>query len=273
VTTVAPTTDLPALLDLLDRDGIVTLPGVVGPTALERLTDALDRVYAEHARKRAVAADGSLHLLEFLGHDRSFPELVDVERVLRVVAGGLGWNIQVYHSHLDVHPPQRGREPPTWRWHRDGGRQQADLGPRAPRLSLKVAYPLSDLTAPGRGNMLVLPGSHRLGRLKPSAGADPLGAVPVLAAPGSAVVFDPRLWHARGHNRSATTRKLLFLAYSYRWVRPRGDPLAGIDATELDPLRRQLLGGAASEHGHWFPREEDVPLRRWIESRPSEVAC
>ncbi len=256
---------LEARLELLAGRGLVALTGVLDDAALAALTAAVDRAYEHELRRGGTAADGSLHLLEFLGRDPAFLGLLDVEPVLELVAASLGWNIQVYHCHLDVHPPLPAAAPWRWRWHQDGGRQQSDLG-RGARLSLKACFVLSDLSEPGRGNMLVLPGSQRLRRLA-FRETDPPGAVPVLAAPGTALVFDPRLWHARGDNRSQITRKLLFLAYGYRWLRPRGNPLDELAGARLRPLRRQLLGGAVSEHGHWFPTADDVPLRAWLEAR------
>jgi ectoine hydroxylase-related dioxygenase (phytanoyl-CoA dioxygenase family) len=110
-------------------------------------------------------------------------------------------------------------------WHQDGGVQNRDLetSPR-PRMSVKVAYFLTDVSVPGRGNFVVLPGSHRLDAIdRPRAGNDVPGAVPILADPGDAVMFDRRLWHMRSPNRSRLTREALFLAYAYRWVRPRDD--------------------------------------------------
>ena len=82
-------------------------------------------------------------------------------RTLATIVDVLGPNIFMYHCHLDVHPPED--EPPrSWRWHQDGGIQNRDLetDPR-PRLSLKVAFFLTDLRSPDRGNFLVVPGSHR----------------------------------------------------------------------------------------------------------------
>ncbi len=55
----------------------------------------------------------------------------------------------------------RGPSPRKWMWHQDGGIQNHDLEthPR-PRMSVKVAYFLTDVGEPGRGNFSVLPGSH-----------------------------------------------------------------------------------------------------------------
>jgi ectoine hydroxylase len=237
----------------LQQDGYVIVEDALGPEATRRLTDAVDRVWA------AERPDGTaLHLLGFLGRDAAFVELVDHPATFPLVYGELGWNIYVYHCHLDVHPPLD--EAPRWRWHQDGGRQNLELESPRPRLSLKVAYFLTDVEAPEQGALRVIPGSHLRDTLP--RGREPEEAIPLLVRSGSAVVFDRRLWHARGDNRSERTRKALFYGYTYRWIRPRDD--LGLSAEQLDtldPVRRQLLGGGTSAIGYWIPTEEDVPLR------------
>ncbi len=114
----------------------------------------------------------------------------------------------------------------------------------------------------------MLPGSHRLNRLDGrELGIRPREAVPVLGKPGTAVVFDRRLWHARSDNHSALTRKVIFLGYTYRWIRPRDDAVVPA-ATRLrcSPIRRQLLGDGTSRTGYWIPTEDDVPLRAVLQS-------
>ena len=161
----------------------------------------------------------------------------------------------------------RGPSPRTWMWHQDGGIQNHDLEthPR-PRMSVKMAYFLTDVGEPGRGNFSVIPGSHLRDTIdRPSNEDNDLaGAIPVLARPGTAVLFDRRLWHMRGENRSSITRKALFYAYTFRWVRARDDirippELFGT----ITPVRAQLLGAGSSAIGHWMPEQEDVPLRGW----------
>jgi ectoine hydroxylase len=257
-------------LGALDRDGFVVLSRVLDPGACDRLEAAVDAVYEEERRAGRLGHLGALHLLGALERAPGLLELVDLPAALSVVAVGLGPNIYVYHSHLDVHPPA-GNEEPAWRWHQDGGRQNLELetDPR-PRLSIKVGWFLSDLSEPGRGNLTVIPGSHASNALaKPEHGGTmPAGAEEILAPRGSAVIFDRRLWHARSENSSQLTRKVAFVAYTYRWVRPRESiQLSGRLAT-LAPLRRQLLGGAAgADTSHWLPAEEDVPLRAWLAER------
>jgi ectoine hydroxylase-related dioxygenase (phytanoyl-CoA dioxygenase family) len=150
-------------------------------------------------------------------------------------------------------------------WHQDGGVQNRDLEttPR-PRMSLKVAYFLTDVSEPGRGNFVVLPGSHRQDTItRPADGSNDLpGAVPILAEAGDAVVFDRRLWHMRGDNRSTITRKALFLAYTYRWIRPRDDlALPASIVAKMSPVQRQLAGIDTDDPiGFWMPDRHAIPL-------------
>ena len=217
--TVAPERWSASIGARLDEDGYVLLPGALDPAFVDQLFAAVDDVWTRHRGRSA--STSALHLLAFLREDRRFVRLLDHRPVLDVIAEALGPNIFMYHAHLDVHPPEH--EPvTTWMWHQDGGIQNRDLetSPR-PRMSVKVAYFLTDVTVPGRGNFVVLPGSHRRDAIeRPSGGTNEMpGAIPILAAPGDAVLFDRRLWHMRSPNRSDVTRKALFLAYTYRWVR------------------------------------------------------
>ncbi len=242
----------------MDRDGLAVVEDAVTAAELIELTEAVDRVY------EAECADGPLHRLAFAGLDPSFLKLVAHPVTLPLVTGALGWNIQMYHCHLDVHPVTEVSELGKWRWHQDGGRQNVDLESPRPRLSLKVAYFLTDVPSSRHGPLWVLPGSHTRDTLEQPANGSPQpdGAVPLLLSRGTAVVLDRRLWHARGDNRVGAARKALFYAYTYRWIRPRDD--LGLDpgtVATLDPVTRQLLGSGTSEIGHWIPTDDDVPLR------------
>ncbi len=247
-----------ASLRKLDSDGFVLLEGALDPERVARLTGAVDRIWHERG-------NGSmLHLLGFVGLDDAFVELVDHPAALSLVCDALGPNVFLYHCHLDVHPPLARAPAPAWRWHQDGGCQNVDLGASRPRLSLKVAYFLTDVEHADQGAMWLIPGSHTRDRLeRPVNGSDrPPGAEPLLVRAGTAVLFDRRLWHARGDNLSDRTRKALFYAYTHRWIRPR-DELLGVNDELLarqDAVRRQLLGAGTAAIGYWMPGAEDVPL-------------
>jgi ectoine hydroxylase-related dioxygenase (phytanoyl-CoA dioxygenase family) len=242
------------VLDEFERSGFVIVPGALRPAEVDRLEAAVDRVWEEEA-----GSVGPLHRLAFAGLDDAFLELVDHPACLSLVAGALDWNVYVYHCHLDVHPPEAlGR--PRWRWHQDGGRQNVELASPRPRLSVKVAYFLTDVPTAEHGALRVVPGSH--GRDTLPRDCEPPDAVPVLVEAGSAVVFDRRLWHARGDNVSDRTRKVLFYGYTHRWIRPRDElTIEPERLARLTPLRRQLLGLADDASDYWFPAEAALRSR------------
>ena len=83
------------------------------------------------------------------------------------------------------------------------------IGPGStPMLSLKVAYFLTDTTAPDCGAMKCVPGSHLSderpdgvpggsggdARQQPNGMAEMPGAIDLAVPAGSAVLFDRRLW-------------------------------------------------------------------------------
>jgi ectoine hydroxylase len=249
-----------------ERDGYIVVSGVLTPDEVAHYTELIDRLHAGRREAGALGATGALHELSAVRTCQELASLVDHPRVLGLVCSVLGWNVHVYHSHVDVHPPVQDPVPFRYEWHQDGGRQNRELEtePR-PRLSVKAGWWLSDVSQPGRGNLKVVPGSHTVNRIdgpprRDVPWPDPPGVVEVLAQPGDVVFFDRRVWHARSVNRSAFTRKVVFFGYTYRWVRARDEPPAA-DAA-LDPVQRQLLGllpDADGDHA-WGHDPAGVPL-------------
>ncbi|MEU4237423.1 phytanoyl-CoA dioxygenase family protein [Actinoplanes sp. NPDC026619] len=266
----------PEQRDEFQREGILLIRGALTEQHRARLEAAVDRVYATERTD-----GGTLHLLGFLDRDEEFGELLTQPTTFPYVWGLAGWNIYSHHNHLDVTPPTPDEAPPAWGWHQDGYRQNSDpemlFGdqPR-PMLSLKVAYVLSDLSRTGRGATKVIPGSHLRNTLdRTDDGSDPRGTVEITANPGDAFVFDRRLWHSRSVNRSAVTRKMLFVGYTYRWIRPLDDMPIDRDGEwwrNRTPVQKQLLGEATHTANHWGVNwdgyiDEKIPLRHELQTR------
>lgn len=236
------------LVTQLRAQGFALIPGLLSAPEVGRLRTAADEVVAQlyptdQAPSRAV------HLLGAAFAHPGFTDLATDQRMLPVLGTVLSPNIHLYHSHLDVHPP----EAPTseaWRWHEDGGRMTADMEVRA-RLSIKVGYWLSDVDARGYGNLELIPGSHLWDQPLPrTIGTPPPGAIPILARAGDAILFDRRIWHTRGTNISSRTRRVVFFAYTPRWIAQREAPPTGLLDHEPSALRRQLLGSSEWDTCH-----------------------
>lgn len=259
-----------------NETGLLMVENALSPEQVAALTSASDRLYAQKIAE-GHEPNKALFYPNFIPDDPLFADLVDYEQILPKVWGLLGWNIYLYHAHMIVTPPSgQPQDDKTFGWHQDSGRvnQEIESHPR-PRLSLKVAYFLSDTSEPGRGNFWVVPGSHLDDtQERPADGiGQPKGAVPVLAKPGTAVFFDRRLWHSASPNWSDITRKVLFYGYGYRWIRTKDDMTVQSLWEQSDPIRRQMLGWGVNANGFYTPSDADVPLRVWLrEHSPLEAS-
>ena len=253
-----------------EEQGFLIVPSVLPADKVAGLAAAAQRLDAEWRPARGLKPHQPLNLLDAIGKDDAFLELLDLPRTFMKVVDILGWNIQLYHSHLIVTPPlPAGHEPkPRLGWHQDSGRLNLELeGEPRPRVSLKVGFFFSSTKQTDRGNFHVVPGSHRFNRLDfpENPLQDHPKATPVRADAGDAVFFDRRLWHAAGWNHSDVTRTVLFLGYSYRWLRPRDDMTVARYLPGADAIRRQLLGESPNGgFGYTSPADEDVPLKTWL---------
>lgn len=258
-----------------ETEGWLQIENVLSNEQIEKLTAKTDVI---HAAKVAAGHDArqSLFYPNFIPDDVGFLDLVDHPQILPKVWGILGWNIYLYHAHLIVTPPSGApRDDKTFGWHQDSGRVNVEMEshPR-PRLSLKVAYFLSDTSEEGRGNFWIISGSHLHDDLqRPADGiGQPQGAIPVRAKPGTAVFFDRRLWHTASPNWSEVTRKVLFYGYGYRWIRTKDDMTVQDLWPDCSPIQKQLLGWGVNCNGHYSPTDDDVPLRVWLrEHSPDEA--
>lgn len=262
-----------------NENGFLIIENALSLDQITTLTTAFDRIY-EQKLKDGQDPHQSLFYPNFIPDAPSFIDLVAYEKTLPKVWGILGWNIYLYHAHLIATPPSGQAQPEkkdekTFGWHQDSGRVNVEIEshPR-PRLSLKVAYFLSDTGEPGRGNFWVVPGSHLQDTQErsPDGLGQPEGAIPILAKLGSAVFFDRRLWHTASPNWSHITRKVLFYGYGYRWLCTKDDMTVQSLWEQSDPIQKQMLGWRVNANGLYSPSDEDVPLRTWLrEHSPDEA--
>ena len=262
-----------------EEKGFFFVEQALSPEMVAKLTAVVDRVDAAFRAKEGLGPHDRTNVMGFAGEDEIFLELLDWPKTFPKVWGILGWNIQLYHAHMTITPPDDPGLPRVkerLQWHQDSGRLNKDIEttPR-PRVSLKVAYFLTDTSEEGRANFYIIPGSHLSDKLDfPHDGvSDPEAAIAVRVPAGTAVLFDRRLWHAASPNESDVTRKVLFYGYSYRWLRPRDDMSIVRFMDRCDPVRQKLLGASATGgRGYTSPEDVDVPLRAWLAEHLGEEA-
>jgi ectoine hydroxylase-related dioxygenase (phytanoyl-CoA dioxygenase family) len=181
--------------EFFNSSGYLTVENALSPAMIDRLLSAVDRI---DARERTAETRGKLlSVTNIIHEDPAFIDLIDWPTTFPKVWGILGWNIYLYHSHIDVTPPADAAAL-KWRvaWHQDSMRvnDEIETHPR-PRLSLKIGFYLTDVSLPDRGNTLIVPGSHLQDEIDcPADGvSNPEGTEPVCVKPGTALLIDRRI--------------------------------------------------------------------------------
>ena len=251
-----------------ERDGLLVVPDALPADLVQRLLEVTDRLYSDGVAADGLGERGFWQIRNCLVRNDVFLELLDWPATVPLVAQLLSHNIQLITSHLVVRPPSPPGTDQSYKqsgWHRDGGTSPSDLGLAQPRMFIKIAYWLTDLSETGRGAIRLLPGSNDTS-MPPPGPDDCEEELEVRAKPGTAVLFENRTLHAVGPNLSELTRKSVFFGYGYRWLRPMDYLAMPQELLErCDPIRRQLLGDCTEAMGYQLPKPEEVPLRAWLE--------
>jgi ectoine hydroxylase len=245
-----------------NANGYLIVDNALDAAMTARLLEAVDRI--DVRERTGELRDKLMSFPNVIHESPAFVELIDWPTVFPKVWGILGWNIYLYHSHVDITPPA-DEAALKWRvaWHQDSMRinDEVESQPR-PRLSLKIGFYLTDASEPDRGNTLILPGSHHCDEIDcpPDGNSNPAGAEPVCVKPGAALIIDRRIWHSRSPNLWKQTRKVVWFGYAYRWLRPKDQMTVAHLYPGLDPIRRQILGDMPTANGAYDPVDTDVPF-------------
>ena len=255
-------------------EGYLILRNALDEDTISRVVEAGDRLIATDARfnryQTSEFYDGFRNCITM---DDAFIPLLTNEVALPLVIQLLGSNLQLSTSHLIYRHPDPPGAPATVRrpgWHRDGGRTQLDLGQgNYPRLGLKCAFYLTDLSEPNSGVTMLAPGSNQLKeRIEIPAGeVDPENALEPLLNPGDCVVFEYRTWHAGAPNFTDRTRKAIMIGYCYRWLKPmdyvKQDP-EFVD--KLSDIERYLVGEEVDDTAEFQPQGRRQSAERMVQA-------
>ena len=201
-----PTDDLDRAERDLAADGICAVRGVLTGDVLAEARDQLYRAAAEdRARGREVKFgldyghdDTNQRVWNVLSRAPIFADLAEHPVALRLLRSVLGWPMLLGNLSANITGPGGGEMvlhadqifvPEPW--------------PAEPQ-GANAAWCVDDFTA-DNGATCFVPGSHLLHRSPRPV--DVVDAVPLEAPAGTLVVFESRLWHRTGHNRTTEQRR------------------------------------------------------------------
>ncbi|MBI1252511.1 MAG: hypothetical protein GC189_13695 [Alphaproteobacteria bacterium] len=249
----APTRDLDQGLEDIRTHGLAIVPDLLAGDTLLRARDALYRA-AESDRSRDreqkfsldyAVDDTNQRVWNVLSRDPVFEDMAFHPMAVAFVRGVLGWPALLGNISANITGPGGGEMvlhadqifvPEPWSSDPQG---------------LNVAWCLNDFTEEN-GATRFAPGSHKRNRL-PCAEDGEIETIPIEAPAGSAIVFESRVWHKTGHNRTNDERRAgVFAWYTkpiYRaqenWflsLRPEVRQFASDDALVLLGYKAEGLG-------------------------------
>ena len=216
------TGDAPVASRELETDGCAVLRGVFAPAEVAELRAEIDAVFATTPPERS-RTDASEFRYEMLNRSEAAQRALGHPRILEVVEPLLGDDCHVIANTAWRNPPEFTGGP----WH-------CDVGPHVPRpegveWDQRIPYPVFAIGAHllladcdvADGPTMVVPGSHRSGRLAPFDRITDReltydGRPPVLltGAAGDVALFVSDCWHA-GMPASEGGRGRCFLQAHY----------------------------------------------------------
>lgn len=232
--------DLDAHMAKVEEDGVTIVEGVIGDDEVAALRAAVDdAVEAEWQRHQGRPGKEHFIALDLVGHGGAFWKFLENPLLDAMFGGLLGeqWVLYSFTSTL-VYPDL---DQYTCKVHTDTGRDSGDY-----RLGALATLALDDFTFEN-GTTWFIPGSHRGMRERPSDDEFFAKAVRYERPAGSVALFDPRIWHAGGENRSGKMRSgcTPYACRSFmrqRFDFPRLVEKANLDPGALGPTARRVLG-------------------------------
>jgi ectoine hydroxylase-related dioxygenase (phytanoyl-CoA dioxygenase family) len=217
--------------------GYSVVPAMLEPLHRERLKAALARALAEYRPGPTQQSQNDRYLMhDLLCRDPMFGHLLEDQSLQELVAPLLGASWILYAFTSSSLPP-RGTN--------YGNRIHVDSPRWVPGYSFNVGvmWALDDFTD-DNGATQVLPGSHHSADA-PSAEFFERHFVRLTCAAGSMILFDGRLFHRAGDNRTGAWRHALTLNACRSFMKQRFDWVRFVPAAiadQLNPQARRLIG-------------------------------
>ena len=229
---IADGMDMAAAKRDLDELGYCLIPEALDSGRLGRVRERLRaQVVREIAEGWALNYDAdSQAVVNLVSKGQEFIDLVEAPNIIELVEHVIGSNPLLSSISCNIVGPGTKAQ----LLHGD----QAILPAPWPRAEVcNVAWMIDDFTATN-GATVIVPGSHKFGN-HPDYSSLPVGE-PVVAPAGTAMVFDGRLWHGAGENRSDKRRHGILAYYCAPYLRQQENPFLSVDKTVVEGASQRL---------------------------------
>lgn len=220
-------------LQALDETGFVVIPDLLNPDELARIREESAR-HLVHFGRNDLEGLRTKRMYSVMAKTRACNVLAEHPRVLSLLDALLlpNYLLSMFQV-IDIHPGEKAQI-----LHHDDAFYPI-ARPR-PAISVASIVAVDDFTE-DNGATVVVPGSHRWGDRRPTAG----DAQPVVMSAGSAVVMLGTTWHGGGANRSQKSRLALTCQYCEPWARTQENMFLAVPrpvVKDSSPSLQRLLG-------------------------------
>ena len=240
--------DVEAALRAFDDDGFCVIAAVLSPAEVTALRDAVDRACDEDdaAGRASRYGPGNVNqrVWALLNRGEPFVRLAGHPLALELVRARLGDDVLISNLSANITAPGGDRE--IGRLHTDQG-YLPEWWPQL--LAVNVSWFVDDFTE-ANGATLVVPGSHRSGQFPSNTELAPSAPAQLTGPAGSMAVWDGRLHHATGLNRTKDQKRRGLLAtYCPPFIRGQENWTRSLDA---DVLRAHPELAALTGFDEWM---------------------
>jgi ectoine hydroxylase-related dioxygenase (phytanoyl-CoA dioxygenase family) len=220
----------------IEEQGCTVVPGVFSPAEVGRLKGAVQEVLASEAARRNVEEKDVQFAFNLTNKHPLFREAIQTPILIAIMEVLLGPDCIL--GSLNARTSFPGAAP-------QGLHRDLDFQVHLPLPTYcNSVWMLDDFTAENGATRFV-PGSHRRPDWPPRGQDDPPDTRAVTGRAGSLMIFDARLWHGGGANRSPRPRHAMHGFFCRSWMKPQHDHTRSIDPAVVaaaSPLLLRLWG-------------------------------
>ena len=226
--------------------GYTFLRGALSRSRLNALCASIDQMLAEDdaawgaAELETIGQRGALRNL--CDYGTPFQELLSDSPIYPIIDRVLDKDYVLHSYDGLVLLAGDGRFP--WDFHTDFAPLAGASFPANETFGVNCLYYLDDATETNGATWLV-PASHRCVLAAPAPEELAALAVQAVGCAGDALLFDARVWHCAGENRSRRSRRLIKALYCSPWLRPQMDYSRAVSSevrSRLDARTLYLIG-------------------------------
>jgi hypothetical protein len=235
--------DVDAASDAILTQGYDIMPNILAPSLVQALADALDTLHAEDAARYGdeylyrIGQEG--FVINVGDRGEPFEQLLMERPAIGVLNNLLGPDAFLYLFQGVIVPPGGGIGAYPWKWHCDLYHIAAEIGDRTFLPGLNCLFYLDDVNSRNGGTWIVPGTQGLLDEEVPYGDAAFMqrAAFQVEASAGSAVIFNPLLWHCAGANTTDRPRRAVKMLMVRDWMLPQMDYARSIRAEDGNPSR------------------------------------